>query len=116
MEAINQYSGTSYPRKDALFLEFHGTTASVREQAETVGVICAELGGSDFEWTAYEEERREMWDARHSAAYAAMAVRPMAKVYATDVCVPISRLADCIRESRDDVRTSTGITSFLLGH
>jgi D-lactate dehydrogenase (cytochrome) len=116
MEAINQYSGTRYPRKDALFLEFHGTRASVKEQAETVGVICAELGGSDFEWTAYEEERREMWDARHAAAYAAMAVRPTARVYATDVCVPISRLADCIRESRADVASNTGITSFLLGH
>jgi D-lactate dehydrogenase (cytochrome) len=116
MEAINQYSGTRYPRKDALFLEFHGTRASVQEQAETVGVICTDCGGSGFEWTAYEEERREMWDARHSAAYAAMAVRPTAKVYATDVCVPISRLADCIRESRADVASSTGITSFLLGH
>jgi D-lactate dehydrogenase (cytochrome) len=116
MEAINHYSGTRYPRKDALFLEFHGSNASVREQAETVGEICADLGGSDFEWTAFEEERREMWDARHSAAYAAMAVRPTAKVYATDVCVPISRLSDCIRETRDDVDRSLNITSFLLGH
>jgi D-lactate dehydrogenase (cytochrome) len=116
MEAINQFSGTSYPCKDALFLEFHGTRASVQEQAETVGAICAELGGSDFEWTAYEEERREMWDARHSAAYAAMAVRPAAKVYATDVCVPISRLADCIRETRLDVAGNANFTSFLLGH
>ncbi|HEX5763948.1 MAG TPA: FAD-linked oxidase C-terminal domain-containing protein [Woeseiaceae bacterium] len=116
MEAINRYSGTCYPGKDALFLEFHGSPASVKEQAETVGTICAALGGSDFEWTAFEEERRAMWDARHSAAYAAMAVRPAAKVYATDVCVPISRLADCIRETRADVHKSTGISSFLLGH
>ena len=116
MEAINEYSGTSYPEKVALFLEFHGSNASVKEQAETVGEICADLGGSDFEWTAYEEERREMWDARHSAAYAAMAVRPGAKLYATDVCVPISHLADCIRESRDDIEKSADITSFLLGH
>ncbi|MEX2122842.1 MAG: FAD-linked oxidase C-terminal domain-containing protein [Woeseia sp.] len=116
MEAINQYSGTRYPRKVALFLEFHGSNASVKEQAETVGAICTDFGGSDFEWTAYEEERRQMWDARHSAAYAAMAVRPTAKTYATDVCVPISRLADCIRETRADVESSTGIKSFLLGH
>jgi D-lactate dehydrogenase (cytochrome) len=88
----------------------------VKEQAETVGGICADLGGSDFEWTANEEERRRMWDARHSAAYAAMAVRPGAKVYATDVCVPISRLADCIRETREDVIRSADLTSFLLGH
>jgi D-lactate dehydrogenase (cytochrome) len=116
MKAVNEYSGTSYPEKVALFLEFHGSNASVKEQAETVGEICADFGGSDFEWTAYEEERREMWDARHSAAYAAMAVKPGAKLYATDVCVPISRLADCIRETRDDVERSADITSFLLGH
>lgn len=115
MQAINQYSKTSYPEKVTLFLEFHGSNASVKEQAETVGEICADLGGSDFEWTAYEEERTEMWSARHSAAYAAMAVRPTANIYATDVCVPISRLADCIRETRDDVE-STKLTSFLLGH
>ena len=116
MKAVNEYSGTSYPEKVALFLEFHGSNASVKEQAESVGEICADFGGSDFEWTAYEEERREMWDARHSAAYAAMAVKPGAKLYATDVCVPISRLADCIRETRDDVERSADITSFLLGH
>ena len=116
MKAVNEYSGTSYPEKVALFLEFHGSNASVKEQAETVGEICADFGGSDFEWTAYEEERREMWDARHSAAYAAMAVKPGAKLYATDVCVPISHLADCIRETRDDVKRSADITSFLLGH
>jgi D-lactate dehydrogenase (cytochrome) len=116
MKAVNEYSGTSYPEKVALFLEFHGSNASVKEQAETVGEICTDFGGSDFEWTAYEEERREMWDARHSAAYAAMAVKPGAKLYATDVCVPISRLADCIRETQDDVARSADITSFLLGH
>lgn len=116
MEAINRYSGTRYPPKVALFLEFHGSEASVREQAEMVAGICSELGGSEFEWTTFEEERREMWSARHSAAYAAMAVRPGAKVYATDVCVPISRLADCIRETREDVAKSGDITSFLLGH
>ncbi|HUD97345.1 MAG TPA: FAD-linked oxidase C-terminal domain-containing protein, partial [Woeseiaceae bacterium] len=116
MDAINQYSGTTYPVKVALFLEFHGTHAAVKEQAETVGAICADFGGSDFEWTAFEEQRREMWEARHSAAYAAMAVRPGASIYATDVCVPISRLADCIRETRKDVADSGIATSFLLGH
>jgi len=116
MRAINQYSKTDFPEKVALFLEFHGSTASVKEQAETVGEICAELGGSDFEWTAYEEDRRKMWDARHSAAYAAMAVKPTARAYATDVCVPISRLADCVRETREDVSGATGVPTFLLGH
>jgi D-lactate dehydrogenase (cytochrome) len=76
MRAINRYSKTAYPEQVALFLEFHGSHASVKEQAETVGGICADLGGSGFEWTAYEEERSAMWAARHDAAYAAMAVRP----------------------------------------
>lgn len=116
VRAINRYSKTRFPEKVALFLEFHGSNASVKEQAETVGEICAEFGGSDFEWTVYEEERREMWDARHSAAYAAMAVRPTAKAYATDVCVPISKLAECIRESREDVENNLTIPSFCLGH
>ncbi len=116
MAAINQYSKTDYPEKVALFLEFHGSTASVKEQAETVGEICAELGGSEFEWTAFEEERSKMWDARHAAAYAAMAVQPSADIYATDVCVPISRLADCIRETREDVQRTTDMPTFLLGH
>lgn len=116
MAAINRYSGTNYAEKVALFLEFHGSEASVREQAEAVSGICSELGGSGFEWTVFEEERRAMWSARHAAAYAAMAVRPGAKVYATDVCVPISRLADCIRETREDVAKSGLETSFLLGH
>jgi D-lactate dehydrogenase (cytochrome) len=116
MRAINQYSKTSFPEKVTLFLEFHGSEASVKEQAETVGEICADLGGSEFEWTVFEEQRSEMWDARHSAAYAAMAVKPTAKAYATDVCVPISRLADCIRETREDVEGSTQMPTFLLGH
>jgi len=116
MKAINAYSGTDYPEKVALFLEFHGSESSVKEQAETVGEICADFGGSEFEWTAFEEERSKMWSARHSAAYAIMAVKPGARAFATDVCVPISRLAECIQETRDDVRKSTDIPSFLVGH
>ncbi len=116
IKAINAYSGTAYPEKVALFLEFHGSHASVKEQAQTVGEICADFGGTDFEWTAYEEQRREMWEARHAAAYAVMAVRPGSKVFATDVCVPISRLSDCIRETGDDVKESTDVPSYLVGH
>ncbi|MEX2494562.1 MAG: FAD-linked oxidase C-terminal domain-containing protein [Woeseia sp.] len=119
VEAINRYSSTAYPEKVALFLEFHGSSASVREQAESVAAICSDLGGSGFEWTAFEEQRREMWDARHAAAYAAMATRPAARLYVTDVCVPISRLADCIRETQADVAAMTKgseVKAFLLGH
>ena len=116
MQAINQYSKTSYPEKVALFLEFHGSHGSVQEQAQAAAEICTELGGSGFEWTVHEEQRQEMWAARHSAAYAAMAVRPGARAYATDVCVPISQLAECIGETRADVRRHTTMPTFLLGH
>jgi D-lactate dehydrogenase (cytochrome) len=116
MAAINRYSRTDFACKPTLFLEFHGSMASVAEQAETVGAIAAECGGSDFEWTVYEEERSRMWAARHDAAYAAMAVRPSARAYATDVCVPISRLAECIRETRADVAAHPELATFLLGH
>lgn len=116
MRAINAYSGTDYPEKVALFLEFHGSAQSVKEQAESVGEICTEFGGSSFEWTAFEEERRQMWDARHAAAYASMAVRPAARAYATDVCVPISRLAQCIRETREDAEATVDVATFCLGH
>jgi D-lactate dehydrogenase (cytochrome) len=116
MKAINRYSKTSFPEKDALFLEFHGSNAAVKEQAETVAEICADNGGSEFEWTMYEEQRSEMWDARHSAAYASRALRPSANAYVTDVCVPISKLSECISETRDDIEQSLRIPTFLLGH
>ncbi len=116
MKALNIYSKTRYPEKVALFLEFHGSHSSVIEQAQTVGQISSDLGGSDFEWTEFEEQRREMWDARHSAAYAVMSLYPASKAYATDVCVPISRLAECIDETREDVLSQTSMPTFLVGH
>jgi len=116
MRAINQYSKTTYPEKVALFLEFHGGHGAVQEQARAAEEICAGLGGSGFEWTIHEEQRRTLWAARHSAAYAAMAVRPGARAYATDVCVPISHLAACIGETRADVKSHTQMPTFLLGH
>lgn len=116
MEAINSYSKTNYAAEPTLFLEFHGSESSVREQAQTVAEICQELGGSEFEWATKEEDRRELWHARHTAAYAAMAVRPEASAYATDVCVPISRLAECIRETRADLDQNCRLQSFILGH
>jgi len=116
MRAINAYSGTRFDEAVTLFMEFHGGELAVKEQAEFVGELCADNGGAGFQWTAFEEERREMWDARHSAAYAAMAVDPDAKAYATDVCVPISRLADCIRLTAEDARDNSDLVSFCLGH
>ena len=116
MAAINRYSRTDYAEKPTLFVEFHGSESAVSEQAAAFGEICSEHAGSAFAWTANTEERSTMWQARHNAAYAAMAVRPGARVLATDVCVPISRLAECIQQTRLDVERSCTLTTMLAGH
>jgi len=115
MDAINKYAGLNYPVQSTLFLEFHGTEASVREQAEMVQAIAAEHGGGNFQWTTKSEERSKLWQARHDAAYAAMALRPGCKAWATDVCVPISRLAECITETKRDIAESF-LMAPLVGH
>ncbi len=115
IEAINNYSKTNFPVEVTLFLEFHGTEAGAREQAEMVKAISDEFGGGDFQWTEKLEDRNKMWQARHDAAYAAMAMRPGAKMIATDVCVPISRLAECITETQRDVKES-GLVAPIVGH
>ncbi len=115
MDAINRHSGFEYPVSPTLFLEFHGTEAGVREQAETVGAIAAEFGGAGFEWTTKTEERNKLWQARHDAAYATMALRPGAKIWPTDVCVPISRLAECLIETRKDL-DETYLLAPIVGH
>ena len=115
MEAINRHSKLSYPVQPTLFFEFHGTEAGVVEQAETVGAIAAEKGGGDFQWATRAEDRNRLWQARHDAYYAALALRPGAKGWATDVCVPISALARCISETRADVARS-GLLAPIVGH
>ncbi len=115
VDAINRYSGLSYPLQPTLFLEFHGTAAGVREQAEMVQAIAAEQGGSGFQWATKPEERSKLWQARHDAAYANKALRPNAGLWATDVCVPISRLAECILETKKDIAES-GVLAPLVGH
>jgi D-lactate dehydrogenase (cytochrome) len=115
MDAVNKYSKLDYPVAPTLFLEFHGTDAGVKEQAETVQGIASEFGGDDFKWTTNTEERNKLWQARHDAAYAALALRPGAKAWATDVCVPISRLAECILETKKDTEGSPLICP-LVGH
>lgn len=116
MAAINNYSKTEYPIKPTLFVEFHGSKAGVQEQAILFGEICDEQDGGGFSWTSNTEERSRLWAARHNAAYAAMAVQPNAKVVATDVCVPISRLAECIRETRKDAEQNSRLATMLAGH
>jgi D-lactate dehydrogenase (cytochrome) len=113
--AINKYSKLDYKVAPTLFFEFHGTAAGVAEQAEAVEAIAGEHGGADFRWATAPEDRSKLWQARHDAYYAALALRPGSKGWATDICVPISRLAECISETKRDLAGSS-IPSALVGH
>ncbi|WP_430395445.1 FAD-binding oxidoreductase [Ferrovibrio sp.] len=115
VDAINRYAKYDMPVKDTLFLEFHGTEAGTQEQAELVQALAADNGGQNFSWTTKPEERARLWQARHDAAYAAKSLRPGCEIWATDVCVPISRLADCILETKEDLKQSFLIAP-LVGH
>jgi len=115
LDAINKYSKTDFPVKPTLFLEFHGSDAGVKEQAERMAEICGEFGGGDFSWTSNAEERDKMWQARHDAAYACAAIKPGCGVMATDVCVPISRLVECIMATKQDI-DEAGIVAPIVGH
>ena len=115
MDAINKYSKLNQPVAPTLWLEFHGTEASVAEQAEMVQALAAEHGGANFSWTTSPEERKKLWQARHDAAWANKALRVGAQVWATDVCVPISRLAECIVETQKDIEQSF-LPAPIVGH
>ena len=115
MKAMNTYSGLSYPESPCLFLEFHGTDAGVAEQAELFGEIAADLGGGPFLWTSVAEERTKLWKARHDAYWAALSLRPGAQGISTDVCVPISRLAECVAETEADI-AEHGLIAPIVGH
>jgi D-lactate dehydrogenase (cytochrome) len=116
MDACIKYSKLSgYEAKPTLFFEFHGTEAGVREQAETVQSIAADHGSGAFEWATKTEDRTRLWKARHNAYYAAMALSPGKQAFATDACVPISRLADCVMETRADVE-ALGVVAPIVGH
>jgi D-lactate dehydrogenase (cytochrome) len=115
IDAINKYSKLDNQVAPTLFFEFHGTTAGVAEQVGIVKEIAADNGGSDFRWASTQEERNKLWQARHDAYYAALALRPGSQGWATDVCVPISRLAECIAETKRDLAQSS-IPSALVGH
>jgi len=115
VDAVNRHSGLTLEVAPTLLLEFHGSEAGVREQAETVGELAGEHGGSHFQWTLRSEERNRLWQARHDAAYACKALKPGAEIWPTDVCVPISRLAECIGETRRDLDESDLIGP-IVGH
>jgi len=115
MRAVNLWSKLDYPELTTLFFEFHGTPNSVQEQAEMVAEIAAANGGGAFKWSNLPEERSKLWEARHQAYYAAVGLRKGAVGWPTDVCVPISRLAECITETKADIEGGT-VPATILGH
>lgn len=115
VKACNLYSKLSLPETPMLFVEFHGSDAAVREQAELFGEIATDCGGGTFEWATKAEERTRLWQARHDAFWASMALRPGSQGISTDVCVPISRLAECVAETEADL-LETGLVATMVGH
>jgi D-lactate dehydrogenase (cytochrome) len=115
IEAVNRYSKTDHRAAPTLFFEFHGSPAGVAEQAEKVAAIAAEFGATEFQWATTTEDRTRLWAARHTAYWAALALRPGAKAWTTDACVPISALARCLLETKADLDSST-LISALVGH
>jgi D-lactate dehydrogenase (cytochrome) len=115
VKACNMHSKLTLPETPMLFLEFHGTTAGVAEQSERFGEISKDLGGGPFKWTTNTEERTKLWQARHDAYWAALGLRPGARPFATDVCVPLSRLAECVAETQKDI-ASHGLIAPIAGH
>ncbi|HEY1544662.1 MAG TPA: FAD-linked oxidase C-terminal domain-containing protein, partial [Xanthobacteraceae bacterium] len=115
VRACNAYSKLTLPEQPMLFLEFHGSQASVAEQSGQFAEIAREFGGGPFDWATKPEDRSRLWQARHDAYWAARGLRPGASAVATDVCVPISRLADCLTATQEDIATSR-LVAPILGH
>lgn len=115
IKACNQYDNLSLTETPTLFVEFHGTEASVQEQAQIFTEIIEEFGGKDFSWDTNEAERKRLWQARHNAYHASSALRPKASALSTDACVPISRLAECVSETVKDIEAS-GMIGPIVGH
>ncbi len=115
MDAVIRYSNLAYDAKPTLLFEFYGSEAGVREQAETVQAIADDQGGAGFQWALKSEDRSRLWQARHDAYYAALALRQGSVGWATDVCVPISRLAQCISETHADLSGSQ-LLAPIVGH
>ncbi|MGE3315608.1 MAG: FAD-binding oxidoreductase, partial [Planctomycetaceae bacterium] len=114
IDAVNRYSNLHHAVTPTLFLEFHGSQSAVREQAESAGRILRKLGGGDFAWAIDKPERDRLWQARYDAYYASLALRPGGEGYVTDVCVPISKLAESVRRTKK-LLESTNIPSPLFG-
>ena len=115
VRACNAYSGLSLPEAPSLFLEFHGSPASVKLQSEAFGEVARENGADGFAWSANPEERARIWKARHNVYWSAKAMKPGANAIATDVCVPISRLAECVTATEEDI-AEHGLIAPIVGH
>jgi D-lactate dehydrogenase (cytochrome) len=115
VRAINKHSNLGLREKHTLFFEFHGTEAGVAEQAQTVQELAAQNGGEGFEWATRPEDRSRLWNARHSAYFAMLQLKPGCRAVTTDVCVPISRLAECVVETEADLKASA-LPCPIVGH
>lgn len=115
VKAVNAYSKLDLPEAPLLLLEFHGSDTGVAEQAESFGEIAEDAGGTGFSWTVNPEDRTKLWQARHDAYWAALGLRPGAKGVSTDVCVPISRLAECVTAAQAKIG-ELGLIAPIVGH
>jgi D-lactate dehydrogenase (cytochrome) len=115
VRCVNDYSKLDLPVKPLLLLEFHGTSASVKEQAVAFGEIVEEFGGEDFTWVEKTEDRNKLWAARHNAYWARKAKFGEKELLTTDVCVPISRLAECVTQTQKDIEDA-GLYGPIVGH
>ncbi|MEE9428303.1 MAG: FAD-linked oxidase C-terminal domain-containing protein [Paracoccaceae bacterium] len=113
--ACNAYSKTDLPQQPHLMVEFHGSVDAVAEQAAQFGEVAADYDAADFQWSAQPEDRAKLWAMRHNAYYACLALRPGARALVTDICLPISKLAQAVRETQDDIAASS-IDGPILGH
>ncbi|VDI59689.1 D-lactate dehydrogenase (cytochrome) [Mytilus galloprovincialis] len=115
IDAVNKYSKMDMKVAPSLFLEFTGTPSSLDEQAALVADLCSMNNGSDFKWAKDPEERSHLWKARHDILYACMALKPGSKPYSTDVCVPVSKLPEIIKRSKEEI-TKAGVCGPIVGH
>ncbi|MFD1743886.1 FAD-binding oxidoreductase [Rhizobium helianthi] len=115
IRACNAYSGLSYAERPTLFLEFHGTEETVAMQSEQFAMIAEECGSDGFRYTVDAQERAKLWKARHDAYWASRALRPELSALSTDVCVPISRLAECVAETHEDILANNFLAP-IVGH
>jgi D-lactate dehydrogenase (cytochrome) len=115
VKAVNARDGLGLPELPLLLFEFHGSPASVEEQAQAVQAIAADNGGRGFQWATRPEDRTRLWEARHNAYFACLQLKPGCRSFTTDVCVPISRLADCINATIADLEASF-LPAPILGH